>query len=321
MVDKLGRKMSKSEGNTIEVEELLKDFGADVCRWWVSSLSYENDIKVDVSYFKVAGEEYRKVRNTLRFLLGNLGDFDPSQDRYAFSDADATSIDAWAMGELNRVVAAVTDGYEHFQYRRVHEAIFNFCNDTLSAVYLAATKDRLYCDRPDSPRRRRTQTAMFDIASAVIRLMAPILPHTADEAWAALNKADVKTADSVHLERLPQTTPLAVHEAWAKVMEQRDDWMKVIEDARQELGIDNPLDIGLIVPPGDGTLTVFDAVDLADLCGISRFVWHDAADKPTITDLSEEPRCERSWKRDGTVHHRSDGGELSDRDAQAVGVR
>jgi isoleucyl-tRNA synthetase len=263
-------------------------------------------------------------------LLSNLFDFDPAR-AVPPERLSPTSLDRWALEQTSRLRREVLQAYQAFDFRQAHLLLFDFCNDTLSALYLDAVKDRLYCDRPDSERRRRCQTVMWETANLLVHLLAPILPHTADEAWAALNprKADVKTADSVHLERLPQTTPLAVHDAWPKLMEQRDDWMKVIEDARQELGIDNPLDIGLLVPPpeappeasGDGSLTVFDPVDLADLCGISRFVWHDAADKPIITDLSEEPRCERSWKRDGTVHHRSDGGELSDRDAQAVGVR
>src|SRR5690606_24428660 len=105
--DKDGRKMSKSLGNTLEVEELLKTYGADVCRWWVSSLNTDNDIKVDESFFKLAGEEYRKVRNTLRFLLSNLGDFQIDQHRYAFTEADATSIDAWVLGELAALVVKV----------------------------------------------------------------------------------------------------------------------------------------------------------------------------------------------------------------------
>ncbi len=316
MVDRDGKKMSKSLGNALEVEDLLKDFGADVCRWWVSSLNTDNDIKVDLDYFKVAGEEYRKVRNTLRYLLSNLFDFDPKAHRYTFTETDASSIDAWALDELNRLTATVRSAYEQFAFRKAHEALFSFCNETLSATYLAATKDRLYCDAADSPRRRRTQTAMYDIAHALCRLVAPILPHTADEAFRTLIP-DGEVC--VHLELLPEQMPIRVNGDWQKVMAQREVWLKAIEDARQSMDIDNPLDCGLVIARTP-ELEAFDRVDLADLCGISRVEFADDADQPRVIDLRHEPRCERSWKRDGTVKQRSDGGMLTDRDAAALGL-
>src|SRR5690606_19042866 len=145
MVDKDGKKMSKSLGNTLEVEDLLKNYGADACRWWVFSLNTDNDIKVDESFFKTAGEEYRKIRNTIRFLLSNLYDFDTNPaaqgDAHEFTAEDGNTIDGWALGELDRLIDGVTGCYERFQFRKAHELLFNFCNDTMSAVYLAATKD------------------------------------------------------------------------------------------------------------------------------------------------------------------------------------
>lgn len=327
MVDKDGKKMSKSLGNTLEVDELMKSYGADVCRWWVSSLNTDNDIKVDEEFFRLAGEEYRKVRNTLRFLLGNLSDFDVAKDSHTFTEDDATSIDAWAMGRLDALVEAVTAGYANFQYRRVHELLFNFCNDTLSAVYLAAVKDRLYCDKPDAPHRRRTQTAIFNIADALARLLAPILPHTADEAWAALHGENASPA-SVHLADLPKAAAVAVDAAWQQVIASRVRMLKQLEDTRAAQDIDNPLDLGIRLTfdaSKQGYLQRFAPADLADLCGISRVMLSasdDAGDevKIEVVDLRDEPRCERSWKRDGTVKERSDGGMLSDRDAEAVGV-
>ncbi len=333
MVDKDGRKMSKSGGNALEVDTLLKDFGADVCRWWVGSLNADNDIKVDHEFFRVAGEEYRKVRNTLRFLLSNLNGFDPRPEadgghRYGFTDADATSLDAWALGQLNGLIQSVRHSYDAFAFRKVHEAIYRFCNETLSAVYLAATKDRLYCDPPTGPRRRRTQTAIHQIADALIRLIAPILPHTADEAWHALHGDQ---ADSVHLSTFPEPVSVAIDPDWERVMAIRDHAMKAIEEARATRGIDNPLDCGLRLLAGGATqqqLAKFDPTDWADLCGISRVEWGQAGANATTTDgvgfdvldLRQEPRCERCWKRDGTVKARSDGGLLSDRDAHALGL-
>jgi len=320
MVDRDGRAMSKSVGNTLEVEDLLKDFGADVCRWWVASLNTDNDIKVDLEYFKIIGEQYRKVRNTLRFLLSNLSDYDPRKHTYALTPADATSLDAWALSELAKLVQRVKKAYESLHFRGSHEALFNFCNDTMSAVYLAAVKDRLYCDKVDSPRRRRTQTALHSIADALIRLLAPILPHTADEAWAALHNVKPGEIDSVHLQNLPDPPTVPVDPAWPTVIAARETWLKAVEEARQSADIDNPLDCGVAAPLTDPAMARFDPVDLADLCGISRFKFDQAADEPRVDDLRSEPRCERSWKRDGTVKPRSDGGVLSDRDAQAVGL-
>ncbi|MEO0515642.1 MAG: isoleucine--tRNA ligase, partial [Planctomycetota bacterium] len=321
MVDKDGKKMSKSGGNALTIEALFKDYGADVCRWWVASLNPDNDIKVDMSFFKLAGEEYRKVRNTLRFLLSNLDDFDPDNDehRHHFTDADATSLDAWAMGELSNLITTVRENLRSYNTRKATEAIFNFCNDTLSAVYLAAVKDRLYCDAPDSTRRRRSQTACYKIAGALCQLLAPIIPHTADEAWRALPSHEDAC---VHLETLPEANhpgEIPVDPQWPAVIAERDVWLKALEDFRQTRDLDNPLDLGVAAPNGESLdLSGFAHEDLADLCGISRF--SRGAESLSVQDLSAEPRCERSWKRDGTVKERSDGGMLSDRDAAALGL-
>src|SRR5690606_11467270 len=154
---------------------------------------------------------------------------DPAAHRYDFTERDATSIDAWALSELNALIGKVRGAYDTFAFRRAHEALFDFCNDTLSATYLAATKDRLYCDRPDSPRRRRTQTAMYDIAHALSRLLAPILPHTADEAYRSLVSGDDAC---VHLQLLPDAVATPVDAYWPRVIEERDRWLKAIEDSR-----------------------------------------------------------------------------------------
>lgn len=324
MVDKHGKKMSKSGGNALAVEDLLKDFGADVCRWWVASLNTDNDIKSDLDYFKLAGEEYRKVRNTIRFLLSNLSDFNAATDRRDLTAADATSLDAWAMNELSQLVAEVRAGYESYRFRKVHEAIFQFCNDTLSAIYLSATKDRLYCDAAASDRRRRTQTVMYDMADALIRLVAPVLVHTADEAHLALSGAAMDTEATVHTLELPAAKSVAAHAGWTQAMSLRDRALRALEDAKAQRGLDNPLDAGITasLPAANYQAIAPLAGEMADLCGVSRFTLVEAQGGETIgvDDLSDEPRCERSWKRDGTVRPRADGGMLTDRDAAAIGV-
>lgn len=324
MVDAEGRKMSKSTGNAIQVEDVLKQHGADVCRWWVSSLNYSNDIKVDWEFFQIASEEYRKIRNTIRFLLGNLQDFDPSTDRYILTDEDRYTVDAWAMGQLASLVASVGESYGKYQFKRVAEATFNFCNDAMSAVYLTAVKDRLYCDEKTGVRRRRTQSVIYDIASALIRIIAPIMVHTAEEAWLALKELDMESSESVHLQYLPERIAWEEVAEWADVMDLRREVMKAFEEARERMdGLKNPLDAGVVARvPAERMARIRPFTEeLADLCGMSRFQLNEGAELSVeIRDLRDEPRCERSWKRDGTVRERSDGSLLSDRDARVLGV-
>jgi len=320
MVDKDGKKMSKSLGNTLEVETLLKDLGADVCRWWVASLSYENDIKVDRTYFEIAGESYRKVRNTIRFMLSNLDDFAPGAVAPG-GGYPPTCLDAWVMSEYDRVATGVVNAYAAYDFQSVHKLIYDFCNDTLSATYLAAIKDRLYCDRADSPRRRRTQATLFALTDGLCRMLAPIMPHTADEAYRSLVKAGAEDARSVHLQEFVQGFAVAADAGWFRVMEALKQARVSMEKAANEKGekID-PIDLGVVLPDPDGTLGRFEIVDLADLLGVSRVRVDASAAAASVQDLRDQPQCERSWKRDGTVKKRSDGGMLTDRDAAAVGV-
>ena len=308
MVDRAGKKMSKSGGNALEVDELLKDFGTDVCRWWVSSLAYENDIKVDMEYFKLAGESYRKVRNTLRFMLSNLFDFEAGC-AVPLESLDPTTLDAYALTAATELRAKVLAAYARYDFRRAHLLLFDFCNDTLSSFYLDALKDRLYCDRPDSERRRRAQSVMHRLTELLVTLLAPILPHTADEAWRALHGDDA----CVHTETATRVFGDADPD-WAKVLEVREAALKALEASP----VENTLDAGLVLADPEGVLARFSG-DLAETFGVSR-VRLDGSGEPEVLDLRQEPRCERSWRRDETVALREDGGWLSDRDAAAVGL-
>ena len=323
MVDAQGRKMSKSGGNALEVEELLKTNGADICRWWVSSLKYTNDIKVDLEFFKVAGDEYRKVRNTIRFLLGNISDFDSSKDSVEFTQQDKYSLDSWAMSELSKFVIETKKAYQELDYKKANELIFHFCYETLSAVYLAAIKDRLYCERSDSRKRRISQTAMYHIAEALIRLLSPILVHTTDEAYRSLKNEELDTTNSVHFSSMPEAIEIDNGPNWDKVMELRGKVLKSLEETKASDGVTNPLDAGIVVNlEGESyaALKPFEP-ELADLCGVSRFSLNEGEIfQITIKDLSQEPRCDRSWKREETVKERSGGVFLSDRDAEALGI-
>ncbi len=319
MVDKDGRKLSKSKGHS--VEDLFKLFGADVVRWWASSLAYEQDMKTDDEFFRLAGESYRKVRNTIRFMLSNLYDFTAEQAKTGGTPAPL-GLDAWALAEYGELERRVIAAYERYDFRAAHLAIYDFCNDAMSAVYLAAVKDRLYCDRPDSARRRATQAALWRITDGLCRLVAPILCHTADEAWRALHGAGAGDGERcVHLETFAGAAcGSGCDPRWAAAMAAREGALAAIERAKADLSVENPLDAGVTLPDPDGDLAAFDARDLADLLGVSRVALDPKAAAPVVQDLRSEPRCERSWKRDGTVRPRSDGGMLSDRDAEAVGV-
>ena len=324
MVDARGRKMSKSVGNTIEVSDILKQHGADICRWWVSSLNYTHDIKVDWEFFRVASEEYRKIRNTIRFLLGNLKDFRTEQV-VELSEPDRYSIDSWAMQQLSQFVNEVHRDYASFRFNLVSDTIFNFCNQTLSAVYLAAVKDRLYCDHPNSHRRRRAQTVMSRIADALIRSVAPILVFTAEEAWLHYNDHSEDSDHSVHFVSLPDPFVFEADPGWIEVMALRGEALRKLEAAKDPGGggLKNPLDAAITARIPEArlkTLQLFEA-ELADLCGVSRFQLSAASETEIeIQDLRGEHRCERSWKRDVTVRQRSDGGWLSDRDAEVLGL-
>jgi isoleucyl-tRNA synthetase len=304
-------------------------------RWWVASLVYDNDVKVDLGFFALAGESYRKVRNTLRFMLSNLSDFTPTCDGkeghcVALSSIPPTSVDAWVLGEFNALEKTVVEAFNAYDFQAAHKALFDFCNSTLSATYLAAIKDRMYCDKPDSPRRRQTQTVLFDLTDGLCRLLAPFVPHTADEAYRALWRvAPTDTSVCVHTKAFVSAESASgasgaafgvrVDQRWPKVLDLVQKAQLAIEQAKAQ-GIENPLDAGVVLPNAEGMCDGFDLVDLADMLGVSRVSLDNAAKEPRVLDLRTEPRCERSWKRDGTVKQRSDGGLLSDRDALAVGV-
>lgn len=310
-VNREGRKLSKSKGDTID--ELFAEYGVDVLRWWVASQSYESDMKVDRELFDLAGENYRKIRNTIRFMLSNLEGFTPGNEVESISP---TTLEAWVLSEYDKLAKNVIHAYERYDFQAVHRSLYDFCNETLSSVYLAAIKDRLYCDRADSPRRRRTQAALHMLTDGLCRLLAPVLCHTADEAYRVLKGDSAETC--IHLEKFLDGFGIPSDPAWQRVMRTREQALTALEKAKAA-GVENPLDAGVVLPDADGQLTHFDPADLADLLGVSQArVEHVEAIK--VLDLRDQPRCERSWKRDGTVRQRSDGGLLTDRDAEAVGV-
>jgi isoleucyl-tRNA synthetase len=198
VVDDQGKKYSKSSGNYVPVETLLKQNGADVLRLWVCSVDYQNDIKFGSGAIATMGEAYRKIRNTMRYLLGNLYDFNPIEHSI---DPGPHSIDQWMKNRIDQWAREVYAAYDRYEFHQVFKRLYEFCNVEISAIYAKAIKDRLYCELPDSPKRRASQTVCYRALMRLIELCAPVLVFTADEAWSALRKLPGcdELEDSIHL--------------------------------------------------------------------------------------------------------------------------
>ena len=234
VVDGEGRKMSKSLGNVIDPEEVMKKYGADILRLWAASSDFTGDVRVSELIIDQMAEVYRKIRNTIRFILGNLRDFDPAL--HLSSEVRYREIDRWALGELNELIRRVSRHYQTYQYHLLYHEIHNFCVITMSSLYLDVIKDRLYCEKPDHPERRAAQAALWKIGRALLGLVAPVLVHTADEAWQYFPRAEGDPW-SVHLSRWPEPDEAfddpALMEKWERLLKVRSVITKALEMARE----------------------------------------------------------------------------------------
>src|SRR6185503_8811542 len=224
-------KMSKSGGNAVKPDESIAKYGAEVLRLWVAAEDYTEDIRLSTEIIDRLADAYRRIRNTYRFLLGNLADFDPARHRQSYASLD--EVDRWVLDRLARLIDRVVRGYEEYQFHAVFHTVHNFCAVDLSAQYLDIIKDRLYTSAADDPRRRAAQTACFDILGALLRVMAPILTFTTEEAW---RHAPGTRGESVHLERFPEV-PLEwlddrLKAEWDRLLEVRREVSKALETAR-----------------------------------------------------------------------------------------
>ncbi len=202
VVDGDGRKMSKSLGNVISPFDIIKDYGADILRLWVASSDYNEDIRISPEILSRLSEAYRKIRNTIRFILSNLNDFSPDKDRVPFSDLK--KLDKWILWKLQRMSNLVDNAYGSFEFHKAYKEIYDFCNEELSMYYLDMVKGRLYTCAADSVQRRSAQTVMYAVLNSLVRMMAPILVYTAEESWKAMPKdQDDSKISSVHLSSWP----------------------------------------------------------------------------------------------------------------------
>jgi isoleucyl-tRNA synthetase len=241
-VDGSGKKMSKSAGNVVAPQEVIDKYGAEVLRLWVSAADYRDDIRISPEILAHLAEAYRRIRNTCRYLLGNLADYDPAGDRV--QDGQLLEIDRWALHRLQKLVQRVTRAYDDFEFHIVFHSIHNFCAVDMSAFYLDILKDRLYTARAASRERRSGQTAMYDILSALVRLMAPVLSFTADEVWNYLRKT--APSPSVFLADFPAPEQRYLDDGldgrWERLQAVRGEAAKVLETLRKDKKIGHSLD-------------------------------------------------------------------------------
>jgi isoleucyl-tRNA synthetase len=262
VVDGQGEKMSKHKGNVIAPEKIIQKYGAEVLRLWVAASDYRNDVRLSDQILQGLSQGYAKIRNTLRYALGNLFDFDPAKD--AVPAAELLPLDAWARGRLAEVVARVRRAYEAYEFHLVYATVVDFCAADLSAVYFDILKDRLYTAKAAGRARRSAQTVMYEVASALLRLVAPVMSFTAEEAWQQLPG---RSAESVFLADLPEPTGAlepALAERYAKLFTLRSAVQGVLEEARREKRIGASLEARLVLT-ASGQAREFLQANLAEL--------------------------------------------------------
>ncbi|WP_425807091.1 isoleucine--tRNA ligase [Desulfitobacterium sp. Sab5] len=310
LVDEQGRKQSKSLGNGVDPIQVMNQMGADILRLWVSSADYKNDVAASPRIMKQMTEAYRKIRNTLRFLLSNLKDFDPAKDQVPYSKLP--EIDRWALLQLGKVIDRVLEGYEKYEFHWVYHTAHNFCTVELSSIYLDIAKDRLYVEGKNSELRRSAQTVLYQTLDALVRLLAPVLTFTMDEIWPYV--PGVAEASNIQIEEMPKAKPEWKDEEleakWDRILDIRAEVTKALEKARQDKLINHPLtaQVDLYTPadlyeflkkvPKLTDIFIVSAVELHQAAGTKP---QDAASAESIEGLSIKvspatgEKCERCW--------------------------
>jgi isoleucyl-tRNA synthetase len=260
VVDGQGKKMSKSVGNVVAPQEVIDKYGAEVLRLWVASENYQDDVKVSDEILKHVSDAYRKMRNTVRFLLSNLSDFDP--DQYGVSSEYFTELDRWALSRYAELVRRVIRAYQEYEFHAVYHSLHNFCGTVVSSLYMDILKDRLYCSLPDDPKRRAAQTVIYRILDGLLRLMAPILCFTTAEAWEHFHglAQDAPLSQSVFFTEFPMVDDIVpdkeLDDRWERLLQIRTEITRVLEAARRDKVIGLSLDAEVLLEAG-GELAIF----------------------------------------------------------------
>jgi len=312
VVDGDGRKMSKSLGNVIAPQAVCQRYGADILRLWAASCDYREDVRLSNEILGQVAESYRKLRNTFRYLLANLYDFQPARDRVPV--AQLLELDRWALHRTGELLAAVTEAYEACQFHEVVHAVYHYCVLDLSAFYLDALKDRLYTEAPTQRPRRSAQTVLYAILVSLVKALAPILALTADEVWHLMRNTGWVTEPSVHLALWPQPLDVPFEDAakqrWTTFLSMRDVVMRALEAQRSRGVIGSPLDAQVrlsVATPALAQLCETHRQTLAEAFVVSDVTVQvdgpgsaSASEVPGLSAVSVErapgQKCQRCWK-------------------------
>lgn len=287
VVDANGNKMSKSRGNVVAPQKVTQQLGADILRLWVAAADYSADIRISDDILKQLAESYRRIRNTIRFLLGNVHGFDAERD--AVPLAERTPLDQWASHRLSQVERTVHKAYENYQFHRIHQEIHNFCSVDLGGFYLDVIKDRLYCDAPDSRRRASARATLYDIADTMLRLVAPILPFTAEAAWEHLPSSD---SASIHLQTFHPVADLKIDEAaWEHFFAVREKVNTALDQAKKDKIVGSSIAASVTVPDLDEAFLA----SLGETWEQMFIVAHVEAGDAVSIQPAEGVKCPRCW--------------------------
>lgn len=303
VVDGQGRKMSKSLGNIISPEEIIERYGAEILRLWVIYEDYREDIRISREIIERLVETYRRIRNTLRFIHGNLYDFDPENDSVPYQEM--SFLDRVILSRLQRVIERVRGAYERYSFHAIYHTIQNFCTVDLSSLYLDMIKDRLYVQKSDSVERRATQTVLFRLLIDLLRLLAPVLTFTAEEMWQCL-RGKVKE-ESVLLTLFPEPDHALVDEGietdWVKVLEVREAVNKKIEEKRKAGEVGHSLEVEVSIGCNGEYLDLLERLghEIEEILIVSKVNLYRTPTLEVQVSKASGRKCERCWHYDKTV--------------------
>ena len=304
-----GRKMSKSLGNYIRPDDIIKNYGADILRLWAASVDYRNDIKIGNNIVGQLTEIFKKTRNTARFLMGNIFDFDPKSDYVQYNDLKL--IDKFALHKLNKLVAEVTEAFEHYEFYKYFQCLQNFAAVDLSSFYLDIVKDRLYTAGKKSLSRRACQTVLYEILHTLVRILAPVMPHQAEDIWQNMPDMHKNGVISVLLTNWPK-----VHEAWtndaldndfSEILKVREVVTRAIEPLRADKKVGSSLEVAVYVKSPNSKVLADNAKDLCDIFITSQAYVSENKPENVLNEYNEDDytvwvtkaegeKCERCWK-------------------------